>query len=143
MNDKDTTTERIKALLDERHAAGLAKYGVTVDREDLTPEQWCQHAIEEALDGVAYLMRLKDTLGQVGSMNDGVGRVAEAEAGTCKHEPRRLIDGLERVCKRCRVVLDPVRCPACVGWSVVVSGNDTRACPECNGTGVARWETAP
>lgn len=60
-----STTDRIKSLLDERHAAGLAKYGVTVDRDDLTPEQWCQHAIEEGLDGVAYLMRLKDTLGHL------------------------------------------------------------------------------
>jgi hypothetical protein len=40
----------------------LAKYGTTVDRDDLTPEQWCQHAIEEMLDGAAYLMRLKETL---------------------------------------------------------------------------------
>ncbi len=57
-----TTTDRLVAMLRERHERGLAKYRVTVDRDDLTPEQWAQHAIEEMLDGAAYLMRLKDTM---------------------------------------------------------------------------------
>jgi hypothetical protein len=57
-----TTTDRLVAMLRERHAAGLAKYRVTVDRTDLTPSQWAQHAIEELLDGAAYLMRLQDNM---------------------------------------------------------------------------------
>ena len=57
-----TTTDRLVAMLRERHAAGLAKYRVTVDRTDLTPSQWAQHAIEEMLDGAAYLMRLQDNM---------------------------------------------------------------------------------
>jgi hypothetical protein len=57
-----TTTDRLKAMLDQRHERGLAKYKVTVDRTDLTPTQWAQHAIEELLDGAAYLMRLKDEM---------------------------------------------------------------------------------
>ena len=58
----DSTTERLVAMLRERHARGLDKYGVTVDRDDLTPDQWAQHAIEEMLDGAKYLMRLRDTM---------------------------------------------------------------------------------
>jgi len=63
-NNRDSiqTTERLVGLLRQRHAQGLAKYGVTVDRGDLTPEEWAQHAIEELLDGAAYLMRLMDTM---------------------------------------------------------------------------------
>lgn len=57
-----TTTERLCALLRERHDIGLKKYGVTLDRDDLTPEQWIQHAIEEQLDAAGYLMRLRDTI---------------------------------------------------------------------------------
>lgn len=57
-----TTTERLCALLRERHEIGLKKYGVTLDRDDLTPEQWIQHAIEEQLDAAGYLMRLQDTI---------------------------------------------------------------------------------
>jgi hypothetical protein len=60
-----TTTDRLKAMLDERHEAGLAKYKVTVDRDDLTPTQWAQHAIEEMLDGANYLVRLKDTVNEM------------------------------------------------------------------------------
>ena len=59
-----STTERLVGLLRDRHARGLAKYGTTLDRTDLTPEQWAQHAIEEALDLAGYLMRLKDGCGQ-------------------------------------------------------------------------------
>lgn len=57
-----TTTDKLCALLRERHAKGLEKYGVTVDRDDLTIEQWIQHALEESLDHCQYLMRLKDTI---------------------------------------------------------------------------------
>lgn len=57
-----TTTDRLCALLRERHEIGLKKYSVTLDRKDLTPEQWIQHAVEEMLDAAGYLMRLKDTI---------------------------------------------------------------------------------
>jgi polyhydroxyalkanoate synthesis regulator phasin len=60
-----TTTDRLVAMLRERHERGLAKYKVTVDRDDLTPGQWAQHAIEELLDGAAYLMRLKDEMDSI------------------------------------------------------------------------------
>lgn len=46
----------------ERADVGLAKYGVTLDREDLTQEEWIQHAIEEALDFAGYLTRLKEII---------------------------------------------------------------------------------
>ena len=55
-----STTERLVGLLRDRHALGLAKYGTTLDRGDLTPQRWAQHAIDEALDLAGYLMRLKD-----------------------------------------------------------------------------------
>lgn len=57
-----STTERLVTMLRHRHKAGLKKYGVTVDRKDLKPDEWIQHAIEELLDGAAYLMRLRDEI---------------------------------------------------------------------------------
>ena len=57
-----TTTERLCALLRERHEIGLAHYGNTLDRDDYTPEQWLTEAINEQLDAAGYLMRLKDTI---------------------------------------------------------------------------------
>ena len=65
-----TTTERLCSLLHERHEVGLKKYGVTLDRDDITREQWIQHAIEEMLDGAGYLMRLKDTIADMRAQID-------------------------------------------------------------------------
>ena len=61
-NTTSNTTEALVDLLRSRSAAGLAKYGTTLDRTDLTAEQWADHAIEEALDMAGYLMRLKQTM---------------------------------------------------------------------------------
>lgn len=60
INDKNV--EALRELLKTRAETGFKKYGVTTERKDLTTQQWCQHAIEELLDGAIYLMRLKDDL---------------------------------------------------------------------------------
>jgi hypothetical protein len=56
------TTESIVDMIRSRSAVGLDKYGVSMDRTDLTTEQWIQHAIEEMLDGAQYLYRIKQEL---------------------------------------------------------------------------------
>ena len=60
-NDSMTTTERIVQMLEQRAATGLAKYGVTVDRDDLKLADWVRHAQEELLDAAQYLQRVADT----------------------------------------------------------------------------------
>ena len=60
--EEKSTTESIVDMIRERAAVGLDKYGVSVDRTDLTTEQWMQHAIEEMLDGAQYLYRIKQEL---------------------------------------------------------------------------------
>ncbi len=60
-----TTTDTLIAMIRERHAEGLAKYGVTVDRKDLTPEQWLQHSIEERIDDLQYMMRAAETIAEL------------------------------------------------------------------------------
>lgn len=85
-----STTERLVGLIRDRHALGLSKYGTTLDRGDLTPEQWAQHAIEEAVDLAGYLMRLKDGCGQEPGSTAAHhvevlrGRIKELEAGLAK-----------------------------------------------------------
>ncbi len=44
--------------LQKRAAAGLAKYGVTMERTDLSCLDWLIHAQEEAMDLAVYLERL-------------------------------------------------------------------------------------
>ena len=45
-----------------RAELGLAKYNMTMDREDLIASDWVQHAYEECLDMSLYLKRLKKDL---------------------------------------------------------------------------------
>jgi hypothetical protein len=53
---------RVCKLIQDRAAMGLKKYGVGVDRTDLSPLQWLQHAQDEAMDLAIYLERMKDEL---------------------------------------------------------------------------------
>ena len=61
---RDSITERIINLIETRADKGFQTYGVTMDRDDLTPTEWMQHAIEEALDLAIYLMKIKSELEQ-------------------------------------------------------------------------------
>ena len=42
-----------------RAKIGKEKYGVTLDREDLSILDWIQHAQEEHMDAILYLEKLK------------------------------------------------------------------------------------
>jgi hypothetical protein len=46
----------------QRSQVGIKKYGTTMQRDDLSTEQWIDHAIEEAMDLVLYLTKLKTQL---------------------------------------------------------------------------------
>lgn len=54
----DSITQSVCAKFEHRAAVGLKKYGVTMDRDDLTELQWLTHAQEEAMDLVVYLEKL-------------------------------------------------------------------------------------
>jgi hypothetical protein len=62
MNTPSYTVKTAQQLLAEREVVGLAKYGTTVDRTDLTKEQWLQHLIEELADGLLYALRARDEI---------------------------------------------------------------------------------
>lgn len=53
----DTIVAAVQADLAARSARGVAKYGVTLDRTDLSRADWIRHAYEEALDLALYLRR--------------------------------------------------------------------------------------
>lgn len=54
----DPHVESVRAKLAERSAVGIAKYGTTTARADLSRLDWLRHAQEEALDLAVYLQRL-------------------------------------------------------------------------------------
>ncbi len=56
----DPVVARVTALLLSRSAVGIAKYGTTLARTDLSRKDWLVHARDEALDMALYLQRLID-----------------------------------------------------------------------------------
>lgn len=77
----------LRAVLDaqvSRTRVGFEKYQQTVDRQDLTEEQWLQHLEQELLDASLYIEAAR----RRALMNrDAVSRVAALEAEI--HELRR------------------------------------------------------
>ena len=63
------TTETLIGLLRSRDELGQSKYGATLDRTDLTPEDWLQHGLEEALDLAGYLQSAKREIGLIRGEN--------------------------------------------------------------------------
>ena len=51
-------TEQVINDIQKRELKGIETYGTTMDREDLTQDQWLQHAYEESLDFCIYLKKL-------------------------------------------------------------------------------------
>lgn len=45
--------------LTTREQVGFKKYQTTVDRTDLSDEEWLQHLYEELLDAVMYIKKYK------------------------------------------------------------------------------------
>ena len=43
----------------KRGEIGYKKYGVTMDRNDLDIVEWIDHAIEEQMDNILYLTKIK------------------------------------------------------------------------------------
>jgi len=55
----DKYVERVVARLRSRSRRGLAKYGLTLERKDLTLLDWLQHLQDELLDAANYVEVLK------------------------------------------------------------------------------------
>ncbi|MFZ9968002.1 MAG: hypothetical protein ACO3IN_13570 [Steroidobacteraceae bacterium] len=51
----DPIVEAVRLKLLSRSQVGLHKYGVGLDRQDLSRLEWLRHAQEEAMDLVNYL----------------------------------------------------------------------------------------
>lgn len=56
---KDKIVQEIKDKFEQRSQLGIKKYGTTLERDDLSAEEWLNHAIEECMDLLLYLQRLK------------------------------------------------------------------------------------
>ena len=59
---EDSIVAAVIQKFKQRSEAGIKKYGKTLDRDDLSPEDWIQHAQEEHMDAILYLEKLKKEL---------------------------------------------------------------------------------
>mgnify|MGYP003624512564 FL=1 len=58
----DSILESVLSKYIERSETGVAKYGVTLDRKDLSSLEWLIHLQEELMDATLYIERLKKEL---------------------------------------------------------------------------------
>ena len=56
---KDSIVESVIEQFKQRSEVGKVKYGITLDRTDLTRLEWLNHAQQEAMDMILYLEKLK------------------------------------------------------------------------------------
>ena len=50
-------------MIQERAMKGETKYGTTMERGDLSIQEWLTHLQEELLDGAVYIQKLKELFG--------------------------------------------------------------------------------
>jgi hypothetical protein len=64
----------------QRSAVGRAKYGTDLDRQDLAPLDWIQHAQEEHMDAILYLEKLKQVLQEKDVCGAAAAHILDAAA---------------------------------------------------------------
>lgn len=57
--------DKVSEKLLSRAERGFSKYGVTMEREDLTHKEWLIHLQEELLDGAVYIEKLLEVIENV------------------------------------------------------------------------------
>lgn len=58
----DSVVQSVVEKFVDRAEMGFKKYNNTLDRKDLTTEEWINHALEEHMDAILYLTKLKQEL---------------------------------------------------------------------------------
>jgi hypothetical protein len=65
----DSIVSSIIKQFEERSIKGKEKYGVDLDRTDLTLLEWIEHAKQEHMDAILYLEKIKHQIQNEGSIN--------------------------------------------------------------------------
>ena len=65
MEGVDSVVHSVLQKFIQRSELGKKKYGLTLDRTDLSVLDWIQHAQEEHMDAILYLEKLRQMLGGI------------------------------------------------------------------------------
>jgi hypothetical protein len=84
---KDTIVESVVKQFKDRSDVGIAKYGVTLDRDDLTLIEWLEHTKQEQMDSVLYLEKAikelkKQNIVDIMKSDEELGLYANTWTGT-------------------------------------------------------------
>ena len=81
---KDKIVKSVVDKFEQRSDVGQRKYGVTLERDDLTFVEWLSHLQEELMDATLYIEKLKSEL----KNKDGYSITKESwdTAGKITHE---------------------------------------------------------
>ena len=84
---KDSIVESVANRFKERSEVGIAKYGTTMDRKDLSTLEWMIHFREELMDGLLYLERViqdtqKENIIDIMKSDEELGLYANTWSGT-------------------------------------------------------------
>ena len=58
----DSIVDSIIDKFIDRATHGKIKYGVDLDREDLSLEEWIEHSLQEHMDAILYLQKIKKVI---------------------------------------------------------------------------------
>lgn len=61
----DSIVQSVVEKYKQRSILGQNKYGTTLDREDLSSDQWLSHLQEELMDATLYIEKLKSMISEV------------------------------------------------------------------------------
>jgi hypothetical protein len=86
---KDSIVESVIEQFKQRSEVGKIKYGITLDRTDLSALQWMVHFREELQDGLLYLERIiqdtqKQNIVDIMKSDEELGLYANTWTGTNK-----------------------------------------------------------
>jgi hypothetical protein len=84
---KDTIVESVVKQFKDRSNVGIAKYGVTLDRDDLSLIEWLEHTKQEQMDSVLYLEKAikelkKQSIIDIMKSDEELGLYANTFSGT-------------------------------------------------------------
>lgn len=80
--------DKVCEKIQERSEVGKSKYGVTMERTDLSTIEWLTHLQEELMDAAVYVERL-------------LGDLSAAIEEIQKEEPEEAPHGLTEICMDC------------------------------------------
>lgn len=58
----DEIVERVVSLFRSRSQRGIDKYGITLDKNELSNREWLQHLQEELMDAALYVEKIKSII---------------------------------------------------------------------------------